>query len=421
MGRTTELNVSWLSDVSPDDLRRIVDALYRVHHLIGAMTDRDALLESIIVESKQVARAEASSLMLYDAAAHELYFQVAVGESGDQEALKRQVRLKPGQGIAGAAADLRVSINVPDAAQDPRVYRGADEASRFETRNLLAVPLLDHDKLIGVLEVVNKIDESCFSETDVHIMEMFGTFVATVVANANLIEENLRAARMAAIGQAVTGLSHYTKNIVTGMGGSVDLIDQALAQDNTDLLKRSWPIFRRSSERISHFVADMLSYSKPRQPMRQWCDIGDVLKEVLDTFWGMLVRKEVAVDVNTDDVRGKVCFDSHAMYRCLLNILMNAAEAVDPGSGRIRVFAETTDNGGLRIDIGDNGPGVPEENRARIFEPFFSTKGTHGTGLGLAVAHKIVVEHGGQIKVLKSVEGGALFQITLPPSTQPRE
>src|SRR5690606_36513707 len=127
----------------PGELRRIVDALYRVHGLIAAITDLDTLLERIMEESKEVANAQASSLMLYDEDRDELHFHVALGESGDQQALKREIRLKLGEGTAGTAGATRQSINARDAQQDPRFYRQADAASRFETRAILAVPVVD--------------------------------------------------------------------------------------------------------------------------------------------------------------------------------------------------------------------------------------------------------------------------------------
>src|SRR5690606_34220597 len=116
----------------------IVLALYRVHHLVAVITDLDTLLRRIMEESKRVAQAEACSLMLYDEARHELYFKVALGESGDQNALTR-FRLKLGQGIAGVAAETRTTILVENVHEDARFMSSVDEATRFRTRNLLAV------------------------------------------------------------------------------------------------------------------------------------------------------------------------------------------------------------------------------------------------------------------------------------------
>ncbi len=407
-------NAAWLTGAAPDEMRRIVDALYRVHRLTAVITDLDTLLERMLDESKAVAEAEASSLMLYEPATEELYFHVALGETGDQQALKREIRLRLGEGIAGAAAETRETINAPDVQKDPRFYRLADETSRFKSRSLLAVPLLDREQLIGVLEVVNKRGGGGFTDVDKHVMEMFSSLAATVIANARLIEENLRAERLAAIGEAVAGLSHYTKNIVNSLTSSIELLDQGLEMDRIDVLRRSWPIFKRSTRRIANFVEDMLAFSKPRPGGREYNDLKHIVNEVVDSFWGLVTIRNITIDVDLDAIAAPVPCDPHAIHRALLNLLVNAAEAVSPPDGRIWVRGALADEGAVAIEVIDNGPGVPDEVRNQIFEPFFSTKGSRGTGLGLAVSQKIVREHGGRLEVHNLPEGGACFRLELP-------
>lgn len=413
-------SVPWLANVTPDEMRRIVDALYRVHRLISAITELDTLLERIVEESKQVANAEACSLLLYDERRDELYFHVTLSEQGNQQALKNLVRLKLNQGIAGVAAAKRESINVPDVEHDGRFYRAADAASKFQTRSVLAVPMVDREVLVGILEVVNKVGGGAFTDTDTHVMEMFSSLAANAIINARLIEENLRAERLAAIGQAVAGLSHYTKNIITGMRGSADLIDQGIAKNNLDFLRQSWPIFQRSTKRISHLVEDMLAFSKPRKPTYEEIELKVLLDEVIQTFYGLLVRKNVQLNIELKKVRAPISVDTRGMFSCLLNLMMNAADAVPAASGVIRVSAETDPEGTLTIEIADNGPGIPEANLEVVFDPFFSTKGAQGTGLGLAVTKKIIGEHHGQITAERAPEGGALFRIVLPNRPEAR-
>lgn len=405
---------SWLHEITPDDLRRTVDVLYRVHRLVALVMDLPTLLRNIMEESKHVAQAEACSLILYDAITEELYFEVALGESGDQGALKREVRLKLGQGIAGTAAATRQSINVADARTDERFFRQADETSGFETRSLLAVPLVDREMLIGVLEVVNKIGDGPFTNADLHVMEIFGSLAATSIANARLIDQNLRTERLAAIGQAVAGLSHYAKNIITGLSGSVDLIDQGLSQNNPEFIQRSWPIFKRSTQRISDFVEDMLTFSKPREPIVESFDICATLRDVCETVSGLFAKKEIGLEVLCSDTGLAVRADQRGLYRVLLNLLTNAADAVPRAGGMVRATAKLAESGALVIEVADNGPGVPDDIARRIFDPFFSTKGSRGTGLGLAATQKVVVEHGGRITVLRAPEGGALFRVVIP-------
>ena len=399
---------------SHEEMARIVEALYHVHRLIAVLTDLDSLLERITEESKKVARAEASSLVLYDEANDELFFHVALGESGDQETLKREIRLKMGQGIAGAAAQSRKAIIVNNAQEDPRFFRGADNATQFQTRSLVAVPMVDRVKLVGVLEVVNKAGGGEFTDMDLRILEMFSALAATSIVNARLIKDQISNARMAAVGQAVTGLSHYTKNIVTGLSSSSDLIEMGLKTENFDVIQRSWPVFKRSTKRISNFVQDMLSFSKPRKPMRERFDVADLIREAYDTFAELLVHRQVDVRIDTEQVTEPAFVDGQSIYRVLLNLLTNAADAAPEEGGRIEVVARTAPDGTLEIRVADNGSGIPEEHLERIFDPFFSTKGPKGTGIGLAVSRKIAVEHGGEITVVNLPGGGAEFLVSIP-------
>ncbi len=409
-----ENEISWLAEASLDKMQRIVDALYRVHRLHESVTDLDGLLDALLEESQAVAHAEASSLLLYDPALDELYFHIAKGETGDQQALKQGLRLKLGEGIAGIAAETRASLNVADAHTDSRVHRTADRISNFDTRSLLAVPLLDNDELFGVLELVNKAGGGPFTDFDQRVMEIFSSQAASAIGRARLIAENLRSERLAAVGQAVAGLSHYTKNIIHGMLGSVEIVDEGLNEEKRELVDRAWPILKRSVGRLTHVVEDMLAFSKPREPLYEPCDLRQVVNEAAETFRELFERRNVALEVETKGIGdgNPVWLDARGLYRCMLNLLTNAGDAVPLDRGRIRLSVKKAGDA-LEIDVADNGPGIPEENRHRIFDAFFSTKGSSGTGLGLAVTQKIIAEHGGTIQVGESDLGGACFQLRL--------
>lgn len=410
----TSETIPLLDDVPPEELRRIVLALYRVHHLVAVITDLDTLLCRIMEESKRVAQAEACSLMLFDEARNELFFKVALGEAGDHDALKK-TRLKLGEGIAGSAAETRTTIVVEDAPKDARFLASVDQATHFKTRNLLAVPLLDHDRLLGVVEVLNKLGGGSFTPADQYVMEMFSSLASSVVANAYLIERNLMSERLAAIGQAVAGLSHHTKNILTSMNASTDLIDHGLTTGSDDLLHRGWPILKRSVRRISNLVEDMLSFSKARVPVREMCDVHQLFDDVRQSFSDLMTKRQIQLDVDIRPGTAAACVDARGVHRCLLNLLVNAADAVTDGCGMIQMRAATTESGALLMEVEDNGPGIDDSIAATVFDPFFSTKGSGGTGLGLAVTQKIVHEHAGTITLGRGALGGAVFCILLPP------
>lgn len=402
----------WLDDVSTDEVRRIVDALYRVHHLNAVITDMGTVLRRIMEESRQLAAAEACSLLLFDDTTRELYFFEAFGDRGDQEALKRRVRLKLGEGIAGAAAESRTSIIVNDAGNDPRVFREADAVTNLRTRTLLAVPMVRKGELVGVIEVVNKVD-GAFNDADQHILELFASMAAGVLLNARLIEENLRSERLAAVGQTVAGLSHHTRNILAGLQGSVELIDEGLGHDDMPVVRKGWNVLKRSAERLSMVVSDMLAYAKDREAVKSPCDLRPVIDEVVESFRLLFARKDATFKVDAQGLPQTVLADAEALHRAVLNLISNAGDAIPEKNGELLLRAGVEDSE-LRIELHDNGSGVEPQGLGRIFDPFYSTKGSGGTGIGLAVTAKIVKEHGGTIEVERSPLGGALFRIRIP-------
>lgn len=413
MNFSQEHTPQWLKDASPEEMHRVIDALYRVHVLVAALTDLDVLLERISEEGRILACAEAASVMLYDERTDELRFQVVLGDSGDREALKREVRLKRGEGIAGAAALEGRTIHVPDVEQDERFFRGADAASHFHTRNILALPMFDRSRLVGVLELVNKAGDGAFTELDRHVMEMFSALAASTVVSAHRIEKEIKTERLAAIGQAIAGLTHHIKNILTGLTSSAELIEIALQTDDTASIRKTWPVLGRSIRRISNFVQDLLFVAKPGKPILGECFTPQVVTEACEAMRDLFQQKKISLEVRVDENAAPVYADQEALLRCVMNLIGNAMDAVPEESGRILVTVRNYSVEMQEITVFDNGPGVPAEARDKIFDIFFSTKGARGTGLGLACSAKIAKEHGGSLELLDTMEG-ACFRLTLP-------
>jgi signal transduction histidine kinase len=133
----------------------------------------------------------------------------------------------------------------------------------------------------------------------------------------------------------------------------------------------------------------MLAYSKERKPETQLCQVNQICKEGINV-------------------------DPQGIHRCLLNLLTNAVDAVEEDDGEVRISTHYQEENGMLITVEDNGSGIPEQISQRIFDVFFSTKGSQGTGLGLAVTKKIIEEHGGRIEVQSIPDQGTTFTIQLP-------
>lgn len=408
-----EYTAAWIESASEADMPRMIDALYRVQKLNTVVRDYQAVLNAIMVESQMIANAEACSLLLFDEAKEELYFSVALGDSNQRNRRLKEVRLRLDQGIAGESARLRKTINVADATNDSRLHREVDETTGFNTRSLLAVPMVDKEHLVGVLEVVNKIGERGFSTFDERIMEMFASLGASVIVQAKLIEDNLQSERMAAIGQTVSGLSHYSKNLLGSVGASIELIDEGLEANDTESIKPSWRIMKRSIARISNIIEDMLAYSKERKPLLEACSVDALIDDALASLEPMLTKQSITIEKNVR-VENECTLDARGIHRCLLNLLVNAMDAVVVnGEGWICISAWTENDGELHITVEDNGAGIDEAVLEKIFDPFFSTKGARGTGLGLAVTRKVIEEHGGHIVANNRESGGGVFEVVI--------
>ncbi len=167
--------------LSEQDLIRIFEAT----RAIASTLRLSELLETVVKLASEVVHAEAGSLLLMDQSTGELYFDVALGEKGGA---LQQVRLKKGEGVAGWVAENRKATVVNDVASDPRWTQRADKTSQYRTKAILAVPMLAKDKLIGVMEAINRADGSPFDDQDVQMLETFAAQAAIAIENAMLFE-----------------------------------------------------------------------------------------------------------------------------------------------------------------------------------------------------------------------------------------
>ncbi len=176
-----------------DDLQILVDRMDFLHSVSQKISEKkalSALLEEIMEESKNVMDAEASSLLLYDAKKRKLSFQVATGDKGK---IVEKFSVPIGTGIAGWVAKHRKPLNIENCYNDPRFNPKFDKKSNFRTTSMICVPLLRKNKLVGVMQVINKKDGQPFDDIDMHIFETLASQCAIAIENAQLVESQLEA------------------------------------------------------------------------------------------------------------------------------------------------------------------------------------------------------------------------------------
>jgi signal transduction histidine kinase len=231
--------------------------------------------------------------------------------------------------------------------------------------------------------------------------------------NAQLVKALLQAERMAAIGQAITGVAHCIKNLLQGLQGGMFMLKKAIKKSNADVPERVVDVLDRNFTQMEELVLDMLTYSKEREPEYEIVDLNKVVCSVADLMRPKAEGKKVEIRFEPGAGLTEVHIDPKGIYRCVLNLVSNACDACDIG-GSVNMVTRATSDGRVVIEVSDNGCGMDEETLGRIYDAFFSTKGSKGTGLGLSVTQKIVKEHNGTIDVHSELGKGSTFQILLP-------
>ena len=234
-----------------------------------------------------------------------------------------------------------------------------------------------------------------------------------------LQEELITSERLAATGQTVAGLAHYIKNILNGLKGGTYVLNVALDKNNTDRIKNGWTMIERNIGRISDLVLDLLTYSKDRKPERENCFPNKIVEEVSALMQSKARENNIEIKTDLAPSIDEVYMDPKAIHRSLLNLISNAIDACifDPTPKKhwqVRVTTAIEEDHIIRFEVADNGMGIDEEAKEKIFSSLFSTKGERGTGLGLLVTEKIIKENGGEINVTSKAGNGTTFTINLP-------
>jgi two-component system sensor histidine kinase PilS (NtrC family) len=221
-----------------------------------------------------------------------------------------------------------------------------------------------------------------------------------------------RSERLAAIGRLAAGVAHEIRNPLAAISGSVELLAQSPSTDADQ--KQLMDIVTREVTRLNSLISDLLDFARPRRPDPQPLDLSATVAEMLKVFEHdkRLDGSRVQLKAN-----GAVTIeaDPGQLRQVVWNLVRNACEA-DESNGLVDVEVGTVDTDGekwARLAVRDRGPGISDEHRSRIFEPFFSTK-QGGTGLGLATVHRIVEEHRGKVLATAPSDGGARFEVLLP-------
>jgi signal transduction histidine kinase len=250
------------------------------------------------------------------------------------------------------------------------------------------------------------------------ILDSNGEVTAVIESATNITQVKIDQKELVTLGQSIALLSHSIKNILEGLQGGAYVVDEGFKDEDLELAKKGWKIVSKNIFDVTDIVQNVLYSAKNRPLKYDTTSPGQLVQDALALFRDKAaafhIRLREQVNPHVPDAK----LDIGSVRRMLNNLIWNALEACMNDKKKKRHFVsiktDVYDNDHFMIEIADNGIGMDQNTQRNIFEEFFSTKGSGGTGLGLAVVEKVINKHGGRIEVESKPAKGTKFTIIFP-------
>jgi signal transduction histidine kinase len=404
-----------------------IESLIELSSLINSSLDIIEVLDNSMRAVEELMDAEASSIFEIDFEKNELFFRLARGESAD---MVKEIRMKMGEGIAGWVAASGEPLLIPDTQKDSRFCERVDRQTYFNTRSILALPVRNKGRILGVLEVLNKRAPGLFDRNDLDVLTIAASQIGIAMENAGLyarLEEKfaltqtelkkvqadlIRSERMAALGELSRGVAHAVRNPVMSIGGFTRRIRKKLSPDDPSY--DHVELILEETARLEKIVEAVGKYTAMTEPELGQVRISALLQGVLKDWKEKYGREKISLELKLLPEDPNVFVDVELMGVALKALLQNAREAVSPEGGTISI-ASWWEEKWIVISVMDDGAGIDSKNLPFVFDPFFTTK-THGSGLGLTTVNRIVSGHCGKVEIYSTPETGTEVRIFFPPN-----
>ena len=223
-----------------------------------------------------------------------------------------------------------------------------------------------------------------------------------------------QADKLASVGRLAAGVAHEINNPLTGVLSYASLLRKRLDGDKESC--DDLDVIVRETVRCRGIIRGLLDFARPTPPARQSMDLNEVVRRAVSVVMTQLSLNQVDLSLDLAPELPQVEADANQIQQVAVNLLLNAGDAINGEGGTIKLSTRAGAEGSVEMLVQDDGRGIPPEDLPRIFEPFYTTKGNHGTGLGLAVSWGIVEAHGGRIEVQSEPGRGTCFTLRIPPS-----
>jgi signal transduction histidine kinase len=380
--------------------RRLID----IARDLASTLDLEILLNRIVAAAVDITAAQAASILLYDDASRQLYFQAA---TDIEEPLMRGLVVPLEGSIAGWIVTNRQTARISDAQEDPRHFAMIEEVTHYATKSLLGVPLITKDKVIGVLEALNK-QGGEFTETDETLLAVLGAQAAVAIENAHLFKQSDLIAVF--VHEVRTPLSAITT-------ATYLLLRPEISQEERDEIVKN---IHDEACRLNVLASSFLDLARMESGRVQFhssqFELGTLLVECKKVMQSKADEDGIQINIEVPANFPTLEADRDKIKQLMLNLLSNAIKYNRP-NGSVTLSASAQEKE-LIIAVQDTGIGIPEKALPNMFQKFYRVQDAKdkptGTGLGLSICMQIIQGHGGRIEVRSRIAEGTTFTIHLP-------
>jgi signal transduction histidine kinase len=369
---------------------------------LASTLDLNTLLDGIVRAAADITRAEAASILLYDDTSRQLYFQVATDMD---EPTMRGLVVPLDNSIAGWIVTNRKSVRIDDAQKDDRHFAEVEQTVGYTTRSLLGIPLITKNKVVGVLEVINK-KRGRFTDPDESMLSVVGAQAAVAIENARLFQQS----------DLIAEFVHELRTPLASLSTATYLLLRPeMSREQRDQIVNN---IHNETLRLNSLASSFLDLARLESGRVQFrktrFSVADLLYECRDVMMAQETDIQIRVDVPGDMPLMEA--DRDKIKQVILNLLSNAIK-YNRSHGSV-IITGNFDERDIAITIQDTGIGIPEESIPHLFEKFYRVREHEGkaggTGLGLSISKQIIQGHNGRIEVKSKMGVGTSFHIHIP-------
>ncbi|PKL82234.1 MAG: hypothetical protein CVV24_11220, partial [Ignavibacteriae bacterium HGW-Ignavibacteriae-3] len=385
--------------LSTDELQMVIQAA----ELVNSNIRVDEVLKNIVTVAKDLTHADRGTLYLVDKEKKELWSLITLGDE------MREIRLKIGDGLAGYVAQSGETINIKNARTDSRFNPEFDKESGYTTKDMICFPIKNNkSEITGVLQLLNS-SKGEFTKRDEEFLSALSIHSAIAINNAELVEKLLQVERVQSLGKMANFLiQDIKKPILVSKRYAEHLRNKSLPPDTLSILD----MLLEQLSQVADLVQTTSNYSEGKTILRTLnVSLNNTLSEFASRIEQYVSGRncEILPDYDKDTT---VKLDTKEFYQVYQHIIKNACDAM-PEGGKIYLSTKRSDKK-VEIIFKDNGLGIPDGFKEKIFEPFMTLGKKEGTGLGLSITRKIIEAHNGTISAEGSIGEGTSFIVTLP-------